>query len=147
MPTIMITSGPNNGHLYTIDSDKTIMGRGDSCSIQLVDEKASRQHCCIERKAGDTMGGTGIPVTLYMLQDLGSSNGTTLDGVKIADHARLHDGNIIGIGTSNAAFLIDEFDDAAKAKAHLESLGKGGTQDGDDAWPLDPPWKTQTLAE
>ena len=68
-------------------------------------------------------------------------------GEAATHNARLHDGNIIGIGTSNAAFLIDEFDDAAKAKAHLERLGKGGTQDGDDAWPLDPPWKTQTLAE
>ena len=45
-------------------------------------------------------------------------------------------------------FILDEtFETAEEARAHLQSIGKDNATQGDDAWPLDPPWKTQTLSE
>ena len=73
--------------------------------------------------------------------------GTMLNGGPCREDTILNDGDTIGVGTSRLAFLNDSFQTAEEARAHLESLGKGEATQSDDAWPLDPPWKTQTLSE
>ncbi|MCH2162508.1 MAG: FHA domain-containing protein, partial [Phycisphaerales bacterium] len=125
---------------------ETVIGRGDGCSLQLVDEKASRKHCCIKKTQGATLGGTGIASTQHVLVDMGSSNGTTIDGETMRDELQLTDGMSIGIGNSKAIFLIDTYDSSKEALAYCSSIGKGEDSD-EDAWPLDPPWKSQTLSE
>jgi len=147
MPCLLIIAGPNEGLLFTVEGGETVIGRGDGCCLQLVDEKASRKHCCIKRHEGGTLGGTGIPSNQYVLSDLGSSNGTTLDGQACRDETLLKDGDTIGVGTSRMAFINETFETVDKAKAHLQSIGKAEATQGEDAWPLDPPWKTQTLSE
>ena len=147
MPVLLIIAGPNEGLLFNLDSLETVIGRGDGCGLQLVDEKASRRHCSIKRHDGDTLGGTGIPAAQHVLADMGSSNGTMLNGGICREDTILNDGDTIGVGTSRLAFLRDSFGSVEEARAHLLSLGKGDATQSDDAWPLDPPWKTQTLSE
>jgi|GEM_PF-2384963 len=62
------------------------MGRGANNTIVLADPKASRQHCIIE----ETEKGV-------VARDLGSRNGTTVNGQRI-EVAVLKEGDIIGIG-------------------------------------------------
>ena len=147
MPDLLIIAGPNEGHLFKLERPETVIGRGDGCCLQLVDEKASRRHCCIKRQEGSTLGGTGITAVQHLLSDLGSSNGTMLNGGICREDTILNDGDTIGVGTSRLAFLRDSFGSVEEARAHLLSLGKGDATQSDDAWPLDPPWKTQTLSE
>ena len=65
-----------------------VLGRSGSCSVTLSDPILSRQHCAITRE--------GTRVTC---SDLGSSNGTYLDGALI-ERADLVHGSVIEIGES-----------------------------------------------
>ena len=60
----------------------------------LPDEQASRRHA---RVAADEDG--------YVLEDVGSTNGTYLDGSRVAGPVRLTDGNRIEIGHCVVRFV------------------------------------------
>jgi general secretion pathway protein E len=66
---------------------RVTIGRHPDCTVPIIDEKASRQHC--ELVAGP--GG-------YLLRDLGSRNGTKLNAEKITE-ATIRAGDIIKIGS------------------------------------------------
>jgi adenylate cyclase len=70
------------------------IGRAPTNQLILVDEKASRKHALIHRQ-GDQE---------YWLVDLGSSNGSYLDGRRVSQPVALHDGSVIRIGSSTLQF-------------------------------------------
>jgi len=147
MPCLIIVSGPHEGHMFALDDMEHVIGRGDDCAIQLVDEKASRNHCKISREFGDTLDGSGIKTNKWTLVDLGSSNGTMINGQAFKDPVSLEDGLMIGIGTTHAVFLRDTYETAEEAREYADNLGSDHAVESDDSWPLDPPWKSQTLSE
>ena len=51
---------------------RVLIGRGDDCDIKLVSDRVSRHHCEILYKDGH-----------YELSDLGSTNGTYVDGARV----------------------------------------------------------------
>jgi len=71
---------------YPIKEYPITVGRGPNNVIVLVDAKASRRHCVIEKTD------EGI-----IIRDLGSRNGTTVNGNRI-EVAPLKEGDIIGVG-------------------------------------------------
>lgn len=80
-----------DGTEYKLTQSVTTIGRGDTADIQIADGGASRNHCQVV---------LGAP---SLLRDLGSTNGTTVDGVKVSE-AELHDGSIIKIGGVTLTF-------------------------------------------
>ena len=147
MPCLIVVSGPHEGLMFALDAQEHVIGRGDDCSIQLVDEKASRNHCRIQRQAGDTLDGSGVSINKWILEDLGSSNGTSLNGQVVSEPVHLEEGAMIGIGTTHAIFLTEPFETAGEAREYADNLGSDHVVDVDSSWPLDPPWKSQTLSE
>lgn len=75
-----------------LGGERTVIGRLQSCDVCLGDANASRQHAAIERE------GSG-----WVLVDLGSTNGTLLNGEQV-DRVRLRDGDIITVGVSRIAY-------------------------------------------
>lgn len=75
-----------------LGDEQTVIGRLKSCDVCLGDANASRQHAAIERE------GSG-----WVLIDLGSTNGTLLNGAPV-DRERLRDGDIITVGISRIAY-------------------------------------------
>lgn len=71
----------------------TTIGRTPANTVHLTDSAASRKHCLI-KLSGDT----------YLLTDLQSGNGTTVNGRRIKDHT-LQDGDLIKIGTTVMKFV------------------------------------------
>jgi len=63
-----------------------IVGRGDDAVIMLDDPQVSRHHCLLTRR------GNGLEI-----RDLGSGNGTLVNGAKISNQP-LADGDLIGVG-------------------------------------------------
>ena len=61
---------------------RVVLGRGDEADLRLDDHRVSRVHCRLEPVNG------GVKVT-----DLGSSNGTKVNGEKIEDETRLSSGD------------------------------------------------------
>ena len=72
--------------------DKTTMGRHPGNLVRLVDREVSKDHCVIERV------GQG-----WVLRDLGSSNGTFVNGRKIRE-MKLKQGDEITLGNSKLTF-------------------------------------------
>ncbi|MEE2834653.1 MAG: FHA domain-containing protein [Myxococcota bacterium] len=71
-----------------------IMGRGTDASLCVADDQVSRHHCQIDREGGN-----------YVIRDLGSTNGTFLNGVRVL-LCRLHPGDQLQIGSSQILFSL-----------------------------------------
>ena len=74
-------------HLIELKPGPTILGRSDDCTICLDDERVSRNHAQIDIK-GD----------VAELNDLGSRNGTMLNGRPVRHPTALNNGDVIRIG-------------------------------------------------
>ena len=81
----------NGDGVYPID-DHLVIGRDSECSLVLEDSFASGRHAAIE------WDGRG-----WILRDLGSTNGTLLDGHPVSE-ARLRGGDVIQIGNTRLRF-------------------------------------------
>jgi len=84
---LMALTGDLGGRRYTIDRNKTVIGRDPEAQIQLTGNDVSRRHAII----GQTGGGE------FVIEDLSSRNGTLVNGIPIEVHA-LKFGDKIQIG-------------------------------------------------
>lgn len=85
-PVIVASEGELAGQQWTIDSDPFLIGRGSDCNIVLPERQVSRHHVRITREDGQ-----------YILHDLGSKNGTHVNGAQISGSVPLQDGDEITI--------------------------------------------------
>ena len=94
MPVLRVRNGKNEGEAYAVFSRKgpTVLGRGEDTEVCLDDNRCSRKHAHIMPASGN-----------WLIQDLGSSNGTLLNGEKV-DQGRLQDQATIQIGNSLLVF-------------------------------------------
>jgi len=89
MPKLVCIRGANKGDQFTITEGSLIIGRNPNCGIILFDKKCSRNHCQIYKKG-----------SYYAIEDLGSSNGTLLNGKHLTKKKSLKIGDKIRIGTT-----------------------------------------------
>ena len=85
-PVLVAREGQLAGQRWTIDTDEFVIGRGSDCQIVLPERQVSRHHVKILHKNGS-----------YILHDLGSRNGTHLNGVQFEGQTQLQDGDEISI--------------------------------------------------
>src|ERR1044071_5269032 len=71
--------------------DFNSLGRHPSNTIQLLDKIVSKEHCVIERRA-----------TSYVLRDLGSLNGTYVNGERVNGERPLKHGAELALGSTRA---------------------------------------------
>ena len=91
VPLLVVQEGPLVGHKWPLDRDVTVLGRGEECDIVVPERQVSRAHLRIKRDAGN-----------YVLEDLGSKNGTFVNGrqVQAGTPVRLQDGDEIQVALS-----------------------------------------------
>lgn len=80
-------------HEYELPPGMTVIGRAPSCNLTIDDALLSREHAAI------SVGGERV-----IARDLGSRNGTYVNGVRIEDDVELHDGDRIKIGGTEVVF-------------------------------------------
>jgi len=85
-PVLVAREGQLAGQRWTIDAEEFIIGRGHDCHIILPERQVSRHHVKILHENSK-----------YILKDLGSKNGTHLNGTQVQDTAVLQDGDEISI--------------------------------------------------
>src|SRR5436305_15214156 len=74
LPCLLVLAGPHMGELYKLKPDQaTVIGRGET-DLRIEDDGVSRRHCSI------TPRGRGA-----QLVDLGSANGTFVEGERIRE--------------------------------------------------------------
>jgi len=94
--------GPKRGVRLEIDKQATL-GRSSDVELQLVDGKVSRQHCRFTVRDGR-----------LEVEDLGSHNGTFVNGERLTAARGLSAGDEVAVGDS--LFLVDGAADAAAAR-------------------------------
>ena len=77
-----------NGHRVGLGEERVVIGRLAECDITIDDPRVSRRHAEVRPDYG-----------AHRLVDLGSMNGTTVNGVTVSEHT-LAEGDTIGVGST-----------------------------------------------
>jgi hypothetical protein len=82
-----------SGQRISLGDRPVTVGRQSDCTIPLNDQNVSRRHAQITPGRG-----------AYLIADLGSTNGTMLNGTRITGEQRLNDGDILSFGSTYVRF-------------------------------------------
>jgi pSer/pThr/pTyr-binding forkhead associated (FHA) protein len=89
----ILEPAPRRGETYTLNDEVTI-GRGGGCGIVLDDTFVSQVHARVFRRDGDVF-----------VEDLGSRNGTLLNGKRLTAAQRLRRGDKVQFGRTVAEVI------------------------------------------
>ena len=110
----LVIKGLQDGlRVFDILSDRVVMGRGDDVDLLLPNISVSRHHA----KLIVTLGGV-------VIEDLNSSNGTLVNGKRVADRLTLTSGDEISMGKFNLVFMGDGPEDRFYNGRYLEYMIK-----------------------
>jgi hypothetical protein len=84
-----------DGTRYVLDTERVTIGRQSSCSIVIRDTNVSREHVQLRRRPSG-----------WTLRDIGSTNGTKLNGVRVEGEQLLANGDVIMLGAIKVTFEI-----------------------------------------
>ncbi len=93
MPFLKYTSATRGVIWIELGGKPTALGRSADCTLQLDDESASRRHCEIRYEKGR-----------WFAVDLGSKNGTWVNGVTPKAGEPLKDGDLITMSNSSVKY-------------------------------------------
>ncbi|MBL8101382.1 MAG: FHA domain-containing protein [Anaerolineales bacterium] len=80
-------SGPTPGVTFPLDGDQLTIGRDSSNGVAINDAEVSRKHSRLSFQGGK-----------YVIEDLGSTNGTFVNGQRLAGPVVLKAGDVVSLG-------------------------------------------------
>jgi hypothetical protein len=83
-----------DGRRVVLDRDKVTLGRLPECDLAIADPNVSRHHAEVRRGADET----------WVVADLGSTNGTKVNGLRTDAPHQLKDGDEITVGSTSIHF-------------------------------------------
>lgn len=84
---LVMTHGPEPGQTFYLDKEAVSVGRDPGNDIVINHPQVSRQHARLVRRGG-----------VIVLEDLGSTNGTFVNGMRLTAPHTLASGDTIGLG-------------------------------------------------
>ena len=102
----------DSASVWRLAAGDSIVGRKPHCTVCLGVPSVSREHARIERKPNG-----------WYLQDLGSANGTLLNGVPIATNVRVRHGDRLQFGQMVMRFEAEDGEEGRDASNHGETSG------------------------
>ncbi|MBN1772874.1 MAG: GGDEF domain-containing protein [Deltaproteobacteria bacterium] len=116
-PTLLVLAGPILGARLALSGAPTVFGRASDCDVTLPDEGISSRH--FEVLLG--------PDGRFLVRDLGSMNGTLVNGQRISGERRLEPGDRLLVGHTPMRFLLytpveDDLLDDLEARALQDPL-------------------------
>jgi diguanylate cyclase (GGDEF)-like protein len=94
---VRVMAGPETGLCRMLDGEEMVLGRGSECGMVLADSALSRRHCRVIR----TDQGLAI-------EDLGSSNGTFVDGQRIRGRQPVGEASRVQIGRHTLGIALQD---------------------------------------
>ncbi len=94
-PVLIGQSGTAQGSRWPLTEAETVIGRDVDCQVVIPDRQISRRHARIRRKADG-----------YWIEDLGSKNGTHVNGAVVSAQVQLQDGDLIQIALAAKLVFI-----------------------------------------
>jgi diguanylate cyclase (GGDEF)-like protein len=116
---LVVLAGASVGEMYKIEGHKTVIGRGQKAQIRLLDDGISREHAQLV-----------IQKDRIVLQDLGSTNGTYCNGLKVEGNKELVDGDKILVGSTTILKFTyhDNLDEIFQKQMYESALRDGLTK-------------------
>ncbi len=114
---LIVIAGNQVGEMISL-KETTVIGRGDEADVRLVEDKMSRRHCRLFIEAGEAY-----------IEDLGSSNGTFVNGHRV-QRQKLADGDKIQVGeTTILKFTYnDQLEETFQKQMYDSALRDGLTK-------------------
>ena len=106
-PRVLGIGGPFQGITFSLAQGSVSIGRDSANDLCINDHRLSRQHCLLSTQD-----------TNFIIRDLGSKNGTFVNGVPVTEQ-HLNHGDQITIGDSVLVFQLDP-DEAPVPKSPIE---------------------------
>ncbi|MHC4887731.1 MAG: protein kinase domain-containing protein, partial [Planctomycetota bacterium] len=97
MPKLRIVTGDNTGTEYELGDTLTVIGRRSTNQIVIDSDRVSRAHAQV-----------GLAQNQYVVTDLGSANGTFVNGERIEGDVVLQPGDDVTIGSCILRYFADE---------------------------------------
>jgi two-component system cell cycle response regulator len=115
---LVVLAGASVGEMYKIDVQTTVIGRGQRAQIRLLDDGISREHAQLVQR-GERV----------VLEDLGSTNGTYCNGLRV-DKKELADGDKILVGSTTILKFTyhDNLDEIFQKQMYESALRDGLTK-------------------
>lgn len=110
---LLIIQGSQKGKEFQLDENGVTLGRGQEADMFFGDPEASREHARVDWEG-----------ERFALMDLGSSNGTYLNGVKIVGPEKLSPGDLITVGETVIEFQYTPREEAGREFIAVEGDGK-----------------------
>jgi two-component system cell cycle response regulator len=116
---LVVLAGASVGEMYKIEGEKTVIGRGQKAQIRLLDDGISREHAQLV-----------VINDRIVLQDLGSTNGTYCNGLKVEANKELVDGDKILVGSTTILKFTyhDNLDEIFQKQMYESALRDGLTK-------------------
>jgi predicted component of type VI protein secretion system len=100
---LIMRSGPTPGKVFQLKSDEVFIGRDVGNDIVINDAEISRRHARLAIQAGG-----------YILEDMGSTNGTAVNGERLTSRHVMREGEIISFG-EHVALVFESLADDKEA--------------------------------
>jgi HD-GYP domain-containing protein (c-di-GMP phosphodiesterase class II) len=111
--SLIVERGPAKGQEISLRKQKTVLGKSEQCDVRIVSNVTSRRHCEISMERD-----------FVSLKDLGSRNGTVLNGKRITGDSFLADGDVIVAGDAVFKVKITQ-DERVSTHTAIVELAKG----------------------
>jgi two-component system cell cycle response regulator len=105
---IKVLTGLEAGRVHLVTVDDLVVGRASTCDLRIDDTSLSRQHCRIHKTNGT-----------YFVEDLGSRNGTQVNGARIKAPTQLEDGALIQLAAGTIIMFSHQEDLEVQAEQRL----------------------------
>ncbi len=110
-PILVVMTGKHKGKRVRLTDAETVIGRDESAKIRVATHEVSRQHCLI------IVSESGV-----LVRDLGSRNGTFVNGMPIAEETTLQPGDTLTTGPMT--FELEQSEAGKKSLSGLSTIGK-----------------------
>ena len=117
MASLFVIQGANQGATYDLQGDRVSLGRDPTNTIQLHDQEVSRNHAELRREG-----------RRYLLTDLGSSNGTFVNRVRVQAHP-LVSGDQLQLGKTLMLFTGPSDESSADLREKVDIIAAGVTEE------------------
>lgn len=108
---LIVASGKSAGRSIAIKRNRLLIGRAEECDVRPLSEDVSRRHC-------EVIVG---PAEVWVA-DLGSRNGTFVNGQRISEKTKVADGDIVRVGALELKVSC------------VDPTAKAGTEDDVSRW-------------
>ncbi len=115
VPSLVFVAGPIAGRRYALEAGEYVIGRRSDCQIFVPDMRVSRQHARILSK-GDS----------WCLEDLGSNNGTYINGTRLIETLPIRANDEIAIADNRIRVEGDGAADDRKSDQRVTIVPGGG---------------------